>query len=88
MFIYFWERKRGRERDSAQMEEGRETETESEAGSRLWAVSTEPDAELEPTNCEIINWAKVGRLSDWATQAPLYQLQFLTCVKAETKFNS
>ena len=28
-------------------------DTESEAGSRLRAVSTEPDAELEPTNCEI-----------------------------------
>ena len=32
----------------------RETETESEAGSRLRAVSTEPDAGLEPTNCEIM----------------------------------
>ena len=32
----------------------REGDTESEAGSRLRAVSTEPDAGLEPTNCEIM----------------------------------
>ena len=31
----------------------REGDTESEAGSRLRAVSTEPDAGLEPTNREI-----------------------------------
>ena len=35
----------GRERE-------REGDTESEAGSRLRAVSTGPDAGLEPTNCE------------------------------------
>ena len=29
-------------------------DTESEAGSRLWAVSTEPDMGLKPTNCEIM----------------------------------
>ena len=28
----------------------REGDTESEAGSRLWTFSTEPDAGLEPTN--------------------------------------
>ena len=32
----------------------REGDTESEAGSRLHAVSTEPDVELEPMNCEIM----------------------------------
>ena len=31
----------------------REGDTESEAGSRLRAVSTEPDAGLEPTNHEV-----------------------------------
>ena len=31
----------------------REKDTESEAGSRLTAVSTEPDMGLKPTNCEI-----------------------------------
>ena len=53
---------------------GAETEgdTESEAGSRLWAVSTEPDVGLELTKREIMTWAEVGRSTDWATQAPLY----------------
>ena len=32
----------------------RERETESEAGSTLRAVGTEPDAGLELTNCEIM----------------------------------
>ena len=32
----------------------REGDTESEAGSRLRAISTEPDAGLELTNCEIM----------------------------------
>ena len=48
----------------------KEGDTESETGSRLWAVSTEPDAGLEPTDWEIMTWAEVGRLTDWATQAP------------------
>ena len=49
----------------------RRGDTESEAGSRLWAVSTEPDVGLELTNLEIMTWAEVGNLTDWATQAPL-----------------
>ena len=49
----------------------REGDTESEACSRLWAVSTEPNTRLELTNNEIMTWAKVGHLTDWATQAPL-----------------
>ena len=32
----------------------REGDTESEAGSRLPGVSTEPDAGLDSTNCEIM----------------------------------
>ena len=32
----------------------REGDTETEAGSRLRAVSTEPNAGLEPTECEIM----------------------------------
>ena len=50
----------------------RETHTESEAGSRLWAVSTETDVGLEPMNREIMTWAEVRRLTYGATQAPLY----------------
>ena len=34
------------------------------------AFSTEPDSGLKPTNREIVTWADVGRLTDWATQAP------------------
>ena len=46
---------RGRERQS--MSRGgaeREEDTESKTGSRLRAVSTEPDAGLKPTNHEIM----------------------------------
>ena len=64
MFIYFWETEceqaRGRERGSHRIK----------AGSRLWDVSTEPVTGLEPTNYEIMTWAEVGHLTDWATQAP------------------
>ena len=42
----------------------REGDTESEAGSRLRAVSTEPDMGLEHTNREIMTRAEVGRLTD------------------------
>ena len=49
----------------------REGDTESETGSRLWAICPEPDAGLELTDREIVTWAEVGRLTDWATQAPL-----------------
>ena len=45
----------------------REGDTELEAGSRLWAISPEPDAELELTDHEIVTLAEVGRLTDWAT---------------------
>ena len=36
----------------------REGDTESEAGSRLWGVSIEPDAGLKLTDHEIMTWAK------------------------------
>ena len=53
MFIYFWDReitcRGGAERDG-----GAEGDRESKAGSRLRAVSIEPDAGLELTNCEIM----------------------------------
>ena len=49
----------------------REGDTESEAGSRLWAVSTEPYAELKLTEYEIMTWAEVGCSTDWATQVLL-----------------
>ena len=53
MFILFL---RVRDRQSAsrgRAEREREGDTESEAGSRLQAVSTEPDVGLELTNCDM-----------------------------------
>ena len=68
MFIYFWDRVRQSISGGGAEREG---DTESEAGSSLWAVSTEPDAGLELTNHEIMTWAEVSHSTDWATQAPL-----------------
>ena len=66
--VYFWDRERQSMSGGGAEREG---DTESEAGSRLWAVSTEPNAGLELTDCEIMTWAEVGCSTDWATQAPL-----------------
>ena len=59
------ERQRGRDREGG-------GDTESEAGSRLRAVSTEPARGLDPINHEIVTGAEVGRLTDRATWAPLH----------------
>ena len=57
MSIYFWERQR---QNASGLEAEREgSEAESEAGSRLWAASTESNVGLELTNREIITWAKI-----------------------------
>ena len=69
LFIFETEHKLERGRD-------RNTHTESEAGSRLRAVSTEPNARLESTNREIMTWAKVRHLTNWATQVPPDKLDF------------
>ena len=68
MFIHFWERETEHEWERGREREG---DTESEAGSRLWAVSTEPNVGLKPMNLKIMTWAKVRCLTNWATQAPL-----------------
>ena len=68
MFIYFWDTERQSMSGGGAEREG---DTESKAGSRLWALSTEPDAGLELTNREIMTWAEVGCSTDWATQVPL-----------------
>ena len=55
LLIYFesaCEQERERERE-------RKRENESQAGSTQPNVSTEPGMELEPTNCEIMTWAKI-----------------------------
>ena len=74
-FIYFWERQR---QNGSALGMEREGGTESKAGSRLWAVSTEPDAGLKLTSCEIMTWAEVGRSTSWVTHVlqlfPFYVL--------------
>ena len=67
--LFIFERERERQRASGGGAE-REGDTKSEAGSRLRAVGTQPDAGLEPTNREIVTGAEVGRFTDRATQAP------------------
>ena len=63
-------RERKRERESGGQVEG-EGDTESDAGSRIQAVSIEPDVGLELTNREITIWAKVGTLNQLShTGAP------------------
>ena len=65
----------------------REGDTESKAGSRLWAVSTEPDMGLKPMNHEIVTWAEGGHLTNWATQEPLFCFIFGTLIVGlEIKF--
>ena len=48
----------------------REGDTESETGSRLWAISPESDSGLELPDREIVTWAEIGRATNWATQVP------------------
>ena len=54
-FIYFWARERQSLNGGGAEREG---DTESEAGSRLRAVSPEPDAGLELPDREIVTWLK------------------------------
>ena len=55
----------------------REGDTESDTGSRLRAVSTEPDAGPKLTDREIMTRTVVGRFTDRATQAPLVSRAFI-----------
>ena len=71
MFTYFWDRERGRERESVRASGGgaeREGDRGSKAGS---ALISQPDVGLKLTNCEIVTRARVGRSTNWATQVPL-----------------
>ena len=71
-FLSLFILKREREHQAYEPGEGqREGSEGSKAGSMLWAASTEPNTWLKLTNGEIMTWAKVGHLTDWATQAPL-----------------
>ena len=70
--VYLFLRERERKHERAR---GRERGRQS-IGSRLCADSREPNAGLEPMNCEITTWAEVGHLTDWATQASLDSIFF------------
>ena len=67
-----WEQGKGRERDRQRQRERDRERTPN----RLCTVSTEPDLGLHLRNHEIMTWPKVGRLTDWATQAPHKQYWF------------
>ena len=54
-FIYFWDRERQSMNGGGAEREG---DTESETGSRLRAISPEPDAGLELTDREIVTWLR------------------------------
>ena len=70
---------RERHTHRARVGEGqREWDTESETCSSLWAVSTGPDAGLEPTNRKIMTWAEVRHSTDWAIQTSPHTLQSWT----------
>ena len=79
---------RKRERQSASGERTkREADTESEAGSKLWAASTEPDVGLELTDSKIMTWIEVRGLTEWATQVPLWISFLCTYHKLYTSVN-
>ena len=65
MFIYFWARETEEE-----WGRGTERETQNQKQAPGSELSTEPNTGLKPTDCEIMTWAQVGCLTDWATQAP------------------
>ena len=68
MFIFEREKKRQNvSRGGAE----RGSDTEWETGSKVWAVSTEPNTGLELMNRKIMTWTEVGRLTDWATHTLL-----------------
>ena len=54
-FIYFWDREKQSMNGGGAEREG---DTESETGSRLRAISPEPDVGLELTDREIVTWLK------------------------------
>ena len=61
--VYLFLRQRETEREWGRDRE-REGDTESATGSRLWAVSTEPNVGLEPMNRGIMTQADVGYSTD------------------------
>ena len=94
MFIYlFWEREREIE---SEQERGREREGD-RIPNRIHTVSTEPDAGLKPTNCEIMTWIEIkSQALNWLSHPGTLSVNwFLTKVKTtivkgqidQTQFN-
>ena len=54
VYLFLGQRETEHEQGGAE----REGDTESETGSRLWAISPEPDAGLELTDREIVTWLR------------------------------
>ena len=86
MFVFIFETEQDRALSGGGAEREGDTECEAcEAGSRLWAVSTEPHLALELSITR--SWPEVRRSSDWATQA-LLQLSSLNCLSPEVILSS
>ena len=67
--VYFWERERESVRACTSRGEAERRRRGIQSGP--CADSTEPDAGPQLANCEVVTWAEVGYLPDWATQVPL-----------------
>ena len=72
-FIYlFWEREREHECARGVEKEGQRIP------SRFCMVSTKPNAELDPTNCEIMTWAEVkSQTLNWLSHSGAPELKCL-----------
>ena len=65
--LFIFEREKVTEHKPGRGREWGKQNLKQASGSELPA---EPNVGLEPTNREIMTWAEVGFLTDWATQAP------------------
>ena len=79
MLIFEGERERARARAGKLAQREGEGDAKSQAGSRLRAISTQPNValDLNKLNWEIMTWAQVPHLTVWATQSPWF-LPFLS----------
>ena len=68
MFLFIFETERDRTWAGEGQRDGETQILKRAPGSELSTQSL--DVGLELTECEIMTWAEVGRLTDWATQAP------------------
>ena len=81
MFIVETERETGANRGGSE----REGDTEAEAGSRVWAVSTEPNMGLELPTREIMTWAEIGRLLTEPPRCPLFYVIIVSLIVSATR---